>query len=166
MSPPKPVKIDETISSGVFYSQVTTTLQDVSQSTGRLEEKINTAIGNQAILGGKFEQLFEKHNILLERVINIEAQDVEGVNETLFQLQRSVDSIQQTLHDLDKRVLILSKHKEHVQEKLKDLEIQGVHLGIFKKTSEIRWSSILQIASQIITGTLLAYIAYALGTHK
>jgi len=162
MAPAKPNK-DENTPSGIFHNSVTNSLSEVSQATIRLEEKLTTAVTNQTQLATRFEKLLDNYNTLLERVINIEAQDVEGIAESLEELASTVISIKQTLQDMDKRINSLLVYKEQSEAKFRELEIQGVHMGIFKKSTEFKMSTILQVVAQIITGIFMGYIAYKLG---
>lgn len=163
MAAPKPNKAEEQTPSGIFHSIVTNSLGEVSQATIRLEEKLTTAVTNQAQLATRFEKLLDNYNTLLERVINIEAQDVEGIAESLAELHSTVISITQKLNDIEKRLNSLITYKEQSEAKFRELEIQGVHMGIFKKSTELKISSILQVVAQVVTGILMGYIAYRLG---
>lgn len=163
MAAPKPTKTEDQTPSGMFHSMVTSSLGEVSQATIRLEEKLTTAVSNQTQLATRFEKLLDNYNTLLERVINIEAQDVEGISESLTELNATVISMTQTLGDVEKRLNSLITYKEQSEAKIRELEIQGVHMGIFKKSTEFKISSILQIVAQIVTGVLMGYIAYRLG---
>ncbi len=155
-------KNEDSISLPALHTQIMTSISDVTQATIRLEEKLTTVVNNQTVLAKRFEKLLDNYNALLERVINIEAQDVEGIHSTIADLEREVDSIDHSIDEVERRVNSLSKYREESEKKFRELEIQGVHLGVFKKSTEKGLSTLFQVSLQIIMGILLAYISYKL----
>lgn len=158
-------KNEDSISFPALHAQIMNSISDVTQATIRLEEKLTTVVNNQTVLAKRFEKLLDNYNALLERVINIEAQDVEGIHTTIADLEREVDSIDHSIDEIERRVNSLSKYREESEKKFRDLEIQGVHLGAFKKSTEKGISTLFQVSLQIIMGILLAYISYKLSIN-
>lgn len=155
-------KNEDSISLPALHTQIMSSISEVTQATVRLEEKLTTVVNNQTVLAKRFEKLLDNYSALLERVINIEAQDVEGIHSTIADLEREVDSIDHDINELERRVNSLSKYKDETEKKLRELEIQGVHMGVFKKSTEKGLSTLFQVSLQIIMGILLAYISYRL----
>lgn len=144
------------------HNQIITSITGVTEATIRLEEKLTTLFNTQTSLAQRFEKLLDNYNALLERVINIEAQDVEGIHETLDDLSRDVDILERSLQEVERRMNSFSRYKDESEKKFRELEIQGVHMGVFKQSTETKFSTILQFSLQIIMGILLAYISYKL----
>jgi chromosome segregation ATPase len=144
------------------HNQIITSITEVTQATIRLEEKLTTLFNTHTSLAQRFEKLLDNYNALLERVINIEAQDVESIHDNLTDIARDVDSFERTIQEIERRLNSLSRYKDESEKKFRDLEIQGVHMGVFKQSTETKFSTILQFSLQIIMGLLLAYISYRL----
>ena len=155
-------KNDDNCSITSVHNQIISSINGVTQATIRLEEKLTTLFNTQTSLAQRFEKLLDNYNALLERVINIEAQDVEGVHDNLAEIARDVDIFERSIQEIERRLNSLSSYKDESDKKFRELEIQGVHMGVFKQSTETKFSTIVQFSLQIIMGVLLAYISYKL----
>lgn len=160
MSPSNKSDDSNTVSS--VQNKIMISITEVTQATIRLDEKLTTLFNTQTSLAQRFEKLLDNYNALLERVINIEAQDVEGIHDSLDTLSREADILDRSLEEFERRLESLSRYKDESENKFRQLEIQGVHMGVFKQSTENKFSTILQFSLQIIMGILLAYISYKL----
>lgn len=163
MTPPKNNKSEDSISSGVFYSQMSQTVKEVTAASYRLEEKIKTLYDQQTQLTQRFEKLLDNYNSLLERVITVEAQDVESVNETLDSLSSRFNNIKRSVTDIEKSVKAIERNDEEINERIIKLEKQSEKLDMFKKGTEDKFNKFTSLALQLVYNLLLMYIAYKIG---
>jgi chromosome segregation ATPase len=163
MTQPRNNKSDESFSSSVFYTQLSVSVKELTAASYRLEEKIKALHDQQIQLAQRFEKLLDNYNNLLERVITVEAQDVENVNDTLDDLNGKVSIIRKSISDMEKTISLNERSDKDFSDRITKLERQNEHLKIFKEGTEDKFKKFTSLALQIIYNVVLMYIAYKIG---
>lgn len=156
-------KFGEPINSGVFYTQMSQSIKELTASSCRLEEKIQSLHSHQVQLTKRFEKLLDSYNGLLERVITVEAQDVESVNNTLDSLSGKFNTIKRSVTDMEKLIKTIETRDDEITEKIMNLEKQSEKLELFKKGTEYKFNKFTSLGLQLFYNVLLMYIAYKIG---
>ena len=100
---------------------------------------------------------------MLERVITVEAQDVENVNDTLDNLNGKVSIIRKSISDMEKTISLNERSDKDFSDRITKLERQNEHLKIFKEGTEDKFKKFTSLGLQIIYNVVLMYIAYKIG---